>query len=137
MHPSTNSTSDSYQDVERQYPTCCSIPREGRRLSCLSHRSFAGAAFGRDGGKALHRVKLVFGPQVEKSILREDVRMLGRIATVSATLLLILAHNFSSALSAEPLHYELGFENPSTHLMDVTIRASRSEERRVGKECRS
>src|ERR1700740_1969276 len=50
--------------------------------------------------------------------------MLGRIARVSATLLLLLALHFSSVSPAEPLHYELGFENPSTHLMDVTIRAS-------------
>ena len=50
--------------------------------------------------------------------------MLGRIARVSATLLLVLALHFSSVSAAEPLHYELGFEHPSTHLMDVTIRAS-------------
>ena len=50
--------------------------------------------------------------------------MLGRIARVSATLLLLLALDFSSVSAAEPLHYELGFEHPSTHLMDVTIRAS-------------
>jgi hypothetical protein len=50
--------------------------------------------------------------------------MLGRIVRVSATLLLLLAPHFSSVSAAEPLHYELGFEHPSTHLMDVTIRAS-------------
>ncbi len=50
--------------------------------------------------------------------------MLGRIVRVPATLLLLLALHFSTASAAEPLHYELGFEHPSTHLMDVTIRAS-------------
>jgi len=50
--------------------------------------------------------------------------MLGRIARLTATLSLFLALDFSSVFAAEPLHYELGFERPSTHLMDVTIRAS-------------
>ncbi len=43
--------------------------------------------------------------------------MLGRIAKGSATLLLLLAFYFSSVSAAEPLHYELGFEHPSTHLI--------------------
>ena len=50
--------------------------------------------------------------------------MLVRIARVSATLLPLLALHFPTASAAEPIHYELGFEHPSTHLMDVTIRAT-------------
>ena len=53
--------------------------------------------------------------------------MFDRIAKLSVMLLTAVVMHVSSAAAAEPLRYELGFEPPSTHLMDVTIRASELE----------
>jgi predicted metalloprotease with PDZ domain len=53
--------------------------------------------------------------------------MLDRIAKLLVMLLTAVVLHVSSAIAAEPLRYELSFEPPSTHLMNVTIRASELE----------
>jgi predicted metalloprotease with PDZ domain len=50
--------------------------------------------------------------------------MFERIAKLSVMLLTAIVLHVSSTVAAEPLRYELRFDPPSTHLMDVTIRAS-------------
>src|SRR6202007_777102 len=126
MQRSTNSTSHSCQGAERQYPMFCSIQPEARRLNCSAHCSCSGAVFESDSERAAQgAARPKFGAQIETPIpTREDVRMFDRIAKLSVMLLTAVVMHVSSAAPAEPLRYELGFEPPSTHLMDVTIRAS-------------
>ena len=50
--------------------------------------------------------------------------MPGRVVRFSAVLWMVIALPILSRAAAEPLRYELAFERPSTHLMDVTIRAT-------------
>ncbi len=49
--------------------------------------------------------------------------MTHRFLNTLLTLAIFAVLNCSAARAGDPLHYELRFERPSTHLMDVTIRA--------------
>lgn len=48
--------------------------------------------------------------------------MFDRLAKFSVLVLLGVVLHVLTALAAEPLRYELGFEHPSTHLMNVPPR---------------
>ena len=50
--------------------------------------------------------------------------MLRRVVKFSLILVVAVVSHASSAAAAAPLLYELGFERPNTHLMDMTIRAT-------------
>jgi predicted metalloprotease with PDZ domain len=69
------------------------------------------------------------GKQWETSIkfFEEDGGMLLRVVRISMMLLAALGLGAWSVAAAPPLIYELGFERPNTHLMDVTIRAAELE----------
>ncbi len=50
--------------------------------------------------------------------------MIRRVLKFSLMLVMAMAIQALSVRAAEPLRYELGFDRPSTHLMNVTIRAT-------------